>query len=84
MDAVYQYLLIINAAGLLLMLTDKGKAVRKVWRIPEWFLLTVALIGGSLGSLLGMYLFRHKTKKPKFALGLPAIFCLHLILWFYF
>lgn len=84
MNAVYQYLLIINAAGLLLMLIDKGKAKRKVWRIPEWFLLTVALMGGSLGSLLGMYLFRHKTRKPKFALGLPAIFCLHLIVWFYF
>ena len=84
MNPVYSYLLIINAAGMLLMLMDKGKAVRKSWRIPEWFLLTVALIGGSLGSLLGMYLFHHKTKKPAFALGLPAIFCLHLVLVFYF
>lgn len=66
------------------MLIDKGKAVRKSWRIPEWFLWTAALIGGSLGSLLGMYLFRHKTKKPAFALGLPAVFCLHLILFIYF
>lgn len=66
------------------MLIDKGKAVRKSWRIPEWFLWTAALIGGSFGSLLGMYLFRHKTKKPAFALGLPAVFCLHLILFIYF
>ena len=58
------------------MLMDKGKAVRKSWRIPEWFLLTVALIGGSLGSLLGMYLFRHKTKKPASA----CIWCWFFIL----
>ena len=83
MDPFFIYLLIINAAGLLLMLMDKGKAVRNVWRIPEWFLLTIALLGGSLGSLLGMYLFRHKTKKPAFALGLPAMVCLHLILFFF-
>lgn len=66
------------------MLIDKGKAVRKSWRIPEWFLWTAALMGGSLGNVLGMYLFRHKTKKPAFALGLPAVFCLHLILFIYF
>jgi len=66
------------------MLMDKGKAVRKSWRIPEWFLLTVALIGGSFGSLLGMYLFRHKTQKIAFALGLPAVFCLHIILLLYY
>ncbi len=83
MDPFTIYLLIINAAGLLLMLIDKRKAVRNAWRIPERLLLTVALIGGSLGSLMGMYLFRHKTKKPKFALGLPAIFCLHMILFYY-
>lgn len=83
MDPFFIYLLIINAAGLLLMLMDKGKAVRKSWRIPECFLLMTALLGGSLGSLLGMYLFRHKTKKPAFALSLPAMACLHIIVFLF-
>ena len=67
------YLLIINALGFLLMLADKRKAQKKLWRIPEATLLTVAAIGGSIGSLAGMYTFRHKTKHLKFTLGIPAI-----------
>ena len=67
------YLLIINALGFLLMLADKRKAQKKLWRIPEATLLTVTAIGGSIGSLAGMYTFRHKTKHLKFTLGIPAI-----------
>ena len=60
------------------MLADKRKAQKKLWRIPEATLLTVAAIGGSIGSLLGMYTFRHKTKHLKFTLGIPAILILQL------
>jgi uncharacterized membrane protein YsdA (DUF1294 family) len=67
------YLLIINAIAFLLMLADKQKARRKLWRIPESTLLLSAAIGGSIGSLAGMYTFRHKTKHLKFTLGVPAI-----------
>ena len=67
------YFLIINATGFLLMLADKRKAQKKLWRIPEATLLMVAAIGGSIGSLAGMYTFRHKTKHLKFTLGIPAI-----------
>ena len=67
------YLLLINAAGYLLMLIDKKKAKKGAWRIPESTLMTVAVSGGSLGSLLGMYHFRHKTKHPKFTVGIPLI-----------
>ena len=55
------------------MLVDKRKAVKKKWRIPEATLLFWAAIGGSVGALAGMYVFRHKTKHPKFTLGVPAI-----------
>lgn len=55
------------------MLVDKRKAIKKKWRIPEATLLFWAAIGGSVGSLAGMYVFRHKTKHPKFTLGVPAI-----------
>lgn len=67
------YLLLINAVAFLLMLADKRKAEKKLWRIPESTLLTAAAFGGSIGALAGMYTFRHKTKHLKFTLGVPAI-----------
>ena len=67
------YLCIINALGFLLMLLDKQKAKKNLWRIPEATLLGVAVIGGSLGAIAGMQLARHKTKHLKFAIGLPLI-----------
>ncbi len=74
------YLLIINAAGFLLMHIDKQKARHRRWRIPEATLMSVALLGGSIGSLLGMYIFRHKTKHPKFTIGIPVILTLQTVL----
>ena len=67
------YLLIINALGFLLMLVDKFKARNGMWRIPEATLMGVAALGGSVGSLAGMYLVRHKTQHPKFTVGIPLI-----------
>ena len=67
------YLVLVNAAAFLLMLTDKQKARRGAWRIPEATLLGVALMGGSIGAIAGMQLFRHKTRHMKFTLGLPLI-----------
>lgn len=55
------------------MLADKYKARKKLWRIPEATLIGVAVIGGSVGALAGMYTFRHKTKHPKFTIGVPLI-----------
>ena len=72
------YLLIINALGWLLMLADKRKAQKGLWRIPEATLMTVAALGGSIGSLISMYTFRHKTRHPKFTVGIPAILILQL------
>ena len=73
MKLLYSYLLIINAAGFLLMLVDKWKAKKNRWRIRESTLLIVAALGGSVGSLLGMYIFRHKTLHLKFTVGIPLI-----------
>ena len=74
------YLLLINAAGFLLMLVDKYKAKRNLWRIPESTLMGVAVIGGSIGAIAGMNLFRHKTKHAKFYIGLPVILALQIVL----
>lgn len=73
MKYIFLYLLLINAAGFLLMLVDKQKARKNRWRIPERTLILTAVLGGSIGSLAGMYLFRHKTKHRKFTLGIPLI-----------
>lgn len=76
-------LLIINAIGFFLMLLDKRRARKNLWRIPERTLLTVAALGGSLGCLAGMYAFRHKTRHPKFTIGIPAILLLQTALALY-
>lgn len=70
---LYIYLILVNAVAFFLMLADKQKAKKKQWRIPEATLMGSALIGGSIGALAGMYTFRHKTKHPKFTVGIPLI-----------
>lgn len=74
------YLLIINAVGFILMLVDKVKAKKNLWRIPEATLFLVAAIGGSVGSILGMYTFRHKTKHIKFIVGMPLILAAQIVI----
>jgi uncharacterized membrane protein YsdA (DUF1294 family) len=73
------YLIIVNAAAFLLMLADKRKAKKKQWRIPEKVLFGSAIIGGSIGAILGMYTFRHKTKHTSFTVGMPIILALQII-----
>lgn len=77
---VLLYLIIVNAASLLLMLADKLKAKRGAWRIPEATLMGVAAMGGSIGALTGMYCFRHKTRHIKFTLGIPLILAVQILL----
>lgn len=85
MDKIWIYLILINAAACLLMLVDKRKAQKHRFRVPEAVLLSLALFGGSLGAVCGMVLFRHKTRKLLFSIGLPVIFLLQLglfLFWF--
>ena len=83
METILIYLLLINAAGLVLMLADKIRARNGAWRISELTLMLTAALGGSVGVHIGMYLFRHKTRHPKFTLGVPAILTVQiLLLWF--
>lgn len=73
------YLLLVNAAAFLLMLADKFKARKNLWRIPETVLMWVAVAGGSLGILAGMYTVRHKTLHLKFTLGVPVILVIQIV-----
>lgn len=79
MNFAIGYLLIINAVGFFSMLADKRRAKKKLRRIPERTLLLIAIFGGSIGSLLGMYAVRHKTQHPKFTLGVPLILAVQVV-----
>lgn len=81
--ALFYYLAGVNLLCFLLMGADKYRAQRRRWRIPERVLLGTAFLGGSLGGLLGMFLFRHKTRHPPFRYGLPLLLAGHclLLLW---
>ena len=80
MKYLLYYLILINVAAFLFMLVDKRKAIRKRWRIPERVLLGLSFIGGSLGGLLAMQLFRHKTKHIKFIVGMPLILVAQIVI----
>ncbi|MBD5459421.1 MAG: DUF1294 domain-containing protein [Lachnospiraceae bacterium] len=77
---VGSYFLILNIIGFVMMGIDKRKAIKGAFRIPETTLFIVALIGGSIGSICGMYTFRHKTRKWRFVYGMPLILFLQLVL----
>ena len=73
------YLIIINIIGFLAMGIDKRRAKLMEWRIPEKTLFLITLFGGGIGTILGMYTFRHKTKKKYFTIGLPAIVIIEIV-----
>ena len=82
-DYIYYYLLAVNILAFVLIGIDKQKACHNLWRIPEKTLLLSALIGGSAGAILGMQFFHHKTRKPKFAIGVPVILVVEIVVvWF--
>lgn len=74
------YLVIINLIAFLAMYIDKRRAKYGKWRIKEHTLFILALLGGSIGAIAGMYTFRHKTKKMRFVIGFPAILVCEVIL----
>ncbi len=73
------YLITINLTAFIMYGLDKQKAVRHKWRISERVLIGVAAFGGSVGALLGMRVFHHKTKHMKFVIGVPAIIVIQVI-----
>jgi uncharacterized membrane protein YsdA (DUF1294 family) len=75
---VWIYIAVINIIGFLSMGIDKAKAKKGAWRVPEKTLFLFPLLGGGLGSWIGMYFFRHKTKHWYFVVGIPAIFIIEL------
>ncbi|MCI9387413.1 MAG: DUF1294 domain-containing protein [Lachnospiraceae bacterium] len=74
------YLAVMNLTGFAMMGIDKRKAVKRLWRIPESTLFVIAIIGGSVGSIIGMRVFHHKTRHWYFVLGMPLILILQVLL----
>ena len=72
------YFMVMNIIGYAIMGVDKAKAKKHAWRIPEATLFSVAILGGSIGCILGMFHFRHKTKHWYFVVGMPLIFFIQL------
>jgi len=77
------YLLVINIVTFLVFIGDKQKARKKVWRVPESRLLMLALIGGSIGELIGMFVCKHKTRHLKFVVGIPFIIIIQVVMTYY-
>lgn len=77
---MFYWLIFINVAAFIVFGIDKRKAVKEKYRISEKALLIFAAAGGSIGALLGMFVFHHKTKKPLFVIGVPAILILQIII----
>lgn len=75
------YLFVINVITFAAFGLDKRKAKKRKFRIRESVLLGLALIGGSLGAMAGMFLFHHKTRKPAFRIGIPILFLLQGVIW---
>ena len=78
------YLFFINAIAFCSIYIDKKKAEKGKWRISESTLFTLVLLGGGIGGIAGMYLFRHKTKKIKFTIGFPAILITQIVIIIYY
>lgn len=77
---IIAYVIAVNVIGFFLMGIDKRKAIKRSFRIPEATLFLIAVLGGSIGSILGMYTFRHKTRHWYFVYGMPLILILQIAL----
>ena len=77
------YLILINIIGFILILVDKIKACKNKWRIKENALLFISIIGGSIGELISMLIFHHKTKKNKFIIFIPLLIIIQSIIYLY-
>ena len=82
-DFLYLYVAAVNVVTFFIYGLDKSKAKAGRWRIPEANLIFLAVFGGSVGALAGMRFFHHKTRKPKFYIGIPAILLIQIILIYF-
>lgn len=82
-NILFYYLILVNIIAFITIYIDKKKAIKHKWRIKESTLFLLSIIGGSLGTLLGMYTFRHKTKHKQFTLGIPLILIIQISIFIF-
>lgn len=82
-NKIIVYIIILNILGYLIMYIDKRRAKKQQWRISEQTIFLITFLGGGIGTTLGMYTFRHKTKKLKFIIGLPLITIIEIVVIIY-
>ncbi len=82
-NILFYYLILVNIIAFITIYIDKKKAIKHKWRIKESTLFLLSIIGGSIGTLLGMYTFRHKTKHLKFTLGIPLIIIIQILIFIF-
>lgn len=82
-NILFYYLILVNIIAFITIYIDKQKAIKHKWRIKESTLFLLSIIGGSIGTLLGMYTFRHKTKHLKFTLGIPLIIIIQILIFIF-
>lgn len=78
------YLIFINSITFIIFAIDKYKSIKNKWRIEVSTLINLCLIGGSIGGIIAMYLFHHKTKQITFFLGIPLIILIQIFMFIYF
>lgn len=83
MNNLLYYIIGINILSFLLMGYDKYSAIKKNWRISENSLIGISLLGGSIGSYIGMFIFHHKTKKKRFLIGIPLCLIINILFLLY-
>lgn len=76
------YFIIMSIITFLLMYIDKNRAIKGQWRIPEATLINLSILGGGIGTYMGMYIFKHKTRHPKFTIFIPITIILNLFLYY--
>lgn len=77
------YFIAVNIAGFIMLAVDKSAAKRHKWRVPEKDLFAVSLLGGAVGTLISMLIFRHKTKHKRFMIGIPLIILAQISLFIF-
>ncbi|MDV4152235.1 DUF1294 domain-containing protein [Clostridium sp. AL.422] len=82
-NILFYYLILINVIAIITIYIDKQKAIKHQWRIKESTLFLISILGGSIGSLIGIYTFRHKTKHLKFTIGIPLILIIQILILCY-
>lgn len=82
-ESIYAYIIVVNIFTVILMRIDKQKAIKNQFRIPERTFFLLSILGGAIGTYIGMKAYRHKTQHAKFTIGIPILIIWNLVAFIY-